>query len=370
MQIEVYTELTADQVADWKAFHSKSSHEHPRQDPCFAHVQHAIGETSLFAIGRHAGEICAVGLFSLTPSRIVPGRFSVASAESGPICDDPTTMIEFLRELAGTEAFAKVDTIGILPYWLDRQAETLSTALVAAGWTSSNETIPTGILDLTLSEEDLRASFSRSARDKIKKFNKSGIEIRHITTKHDVLEFYDMLNRHVYARNGLRCVPLAEQEAYFDHVLSDPEFATIWAAYHDGRFLAGEMSYRSQKTLFGLQFVTDPDAAKAAGDVRVVQSFVLKTASWAKNLGSTEYDLGEYVLTHDQNHPKFYFYEYKRQLNPTAVERIAEHTLVLNKFFHHINTLPRNIKKAIKERFPDLANKMKKIRLLIRTPKK
>jgi hypothetical protein len=370
MQIEVYTELTADQVAEWKAFQAKSSHQHPRQDPCFAPVQCALGETSLFAIGREADEICAVGLFSLTPSRIVPGRFSVAAAESGPICDDPTTMIEFLRELAGTEAFAKVDTIRILPYWLDSQAKTLSTALVAAGWTSSNETFPTGILDLTPSEEDLVASFSSNARSKIKKFNKSGVEIRRITAKHEVLEFYDALNRLILRPHGLRQVPLAEQEAYFDHVLSDPEFAGIWAAYHDGRFLAGGMRYRSEKTLFGLQFVTDPDAAKAVGDLRMVQSFYLEAIRWAKPLGSTAFDFGEYILTHDRKHPKFYMYEYKRQMNPTEVERIAEHTLVLNRFFHHINTLPGNIKKATKERFPYLANKMKKIRLLIRTLKK
>jgi hypothetical protein len=370
MQVDVYTELTTDQVAAWKAFQSKSSHEHPRQDPSFAHAQHAIGETSLFAIGRHAGEICAVGLFSLTPSRIVPGRFSVASAESGPTCDDVATMIEFLRELAGTEAFAKVDTIVILPYWLDRQAETLSTALVAAGWTSSNETFPAAILDLTLSDENLVASFSQQARRKIRKFEKSGIEITRVTAKHEVLEFYEKVNHFVNARRGLRHVSLAEQEAYFDHVLSDPEFAGIWAAYHDGRFLAGMFNYRSQKTAYFLQFVTDTDAAKAVGDVRVVQSFVLETAKWAKHRGSTVFDLGGYELTHDQNHPRFYIYEYKRQLNPIAVERIAEHTLVLNSFFYHINTLPRKIKKAIKERFPDLANKLKEIRNLMRTSKK
>jgi hypothetical protein len=360
MQIDVYTELTADQVAKWKAFQSKSIHEHPRQDPCFAPVQRAIGETSLFAIGREAGEFCAVGLFSLTPSRIVPGRFSVAYAESGPICDDPATMIEFLRELAETEAFAKVDTISILPYWLDGEAETLSTALVAAGWTSSEKRFPVGILDIALSEEDLVATFSSNARRKINKFNKSGIEIRRITAKHEVLEFYDMLNRHINARNGLRQVPLAEQEAYFDHVLSDPEFAGIWAAYHNGRFLAGGMRYRSHKTLFGHQFVTDPDAAKAVGDLRMVQSFYLETIRWAKHLGSTEFDFGEYILTHDRDHPHFYFYEYKRQMKPRPADRLVEHTLVLNKLSHNINALPSKIKGAIKSLLPGLANKMKK----------
>ena len=52
MQIEVYTELTAGKVAEWRAFQVAAQHQHPRQDPRFGEVERATGKVPLFAMYR------------------------------------------------------------------------------------------------------------------------------------------------------------------------------------------------------------------------------------------------------------------------------------------------------------------------------
>jgi hypothetical protein len=371
MQIEFHSELTADQGAEWRAFQAATRHQHPRQDPRFAEVERATGKTALFVTGRCDGALCAVGLFSLLPSRLVAGRFSAASALSGPICDDAVTLIRFLRELAGAEAFAKVDAIKVTPYWLDSHAAILAEALAAEGWIRSDaEPVRfTGIIDLTLSEEALVASFSRSARRKVRLVEKSSIEIRSIATAQDAREFYDKLNELVLGPHGLSPVPRAEQEAMFAHVLTDPEIGAVWGAYHEGLFLGGLQVYRSQKTAHARRYVADPTAAKAVSNLRVAPSLWLEAMVWAKQQGCTNFDVEGYRLIEDKADPMFNVFEYKRELNPTEATRIAEHTLVLSKVFHLVNTFPRNVKYAIKERLPSLAKMIKTHPLLIRNTK-
>ncbi len=355
-EIECLDSLTASQEAEWQAFLAGARHQHPRQDPRFATVEQATGQKVIFAIGRRGGKICAVGLFTLTPSRFLPGHISVASALSGPVCDDGAGMVDFLRGLAQHKRFAKVAAIRITPYWLDEEADDLAGTLAAAGFriTDPEPHRDTGMIDLTQSEDDLRASFSRSARRKVRLIEKSDIEIRRVETAEGAATFFERLNTLVIARHNLTPVAPAEYETGFSQIYSDPSIGVIFCAYHDEVFLGGLLLYRSGTTAHARRYVADPAAAQAIGNLRVAPALWLDGLLWAKHEGCTHFDVEGFLPVEDKSHPNFNVYEYKREFKPAHVRRIAEHTLVLNPLSHSVNAMPGQVKTGLKRLFPQL----------------
>ncbi|MEL7256877.1 MAG: GNAT family N-acetyltransferase [Pseudomonadota bacterium] len=350
MKIDCSDTLTDEQKAEWCVFLAQSQHQHPRQDLRFVDVMRAMGEEVLFVMGRQNGAVCAVGLFSLHPSRFLPGRIALATALSGPVCDDEDTLVDFVQNMAAHPQFAKVDAICITPYWLGEQAESLTGRLTAAGFrvTDPKPYRDTGVIDLTMSEEELQASFSRSARRKVRLVEKSEIEIRRIDTLADTETFFERLNRLVIARHNLTPVPHSEQQAGFHHIFSDPSIGIIFGAYHEENFLGGLLLYRSGKTAHARRYVADPGAAKAVGNLRVAPALWLQGLFWARREGCTQFDVEGYFPVDDKSHPNFNVYEYKREFKPDHIQRVAEHTLVLNRTSHSINTMPRRGKNAVK----------------------
>ena len=348
--------LTPSQEEEWQAFLLQARHQHPRQDPRFAAVERATGQEVIFAIGRRNGRICAVGLFTLQPSRFLPGHISVASALSGPVCDDGAEMVDFLHALAKHERFARVAAIRITPYWLEEEAAGLAGKLSQVGFTITDPEPhrDTGMIDLTLSEDELRASFSRSARRKVRLVEKSDIDIRRVETPEDAEVFFERLNTLVIARHNLTPVSRAEYETGFRRIYSDPSIGVIFAAYHEGVFLGGLLLYRSGTTAHARRYVADPGAAQAVGNLRVAPALWLEGLLWAKREGCTHFDVEGFLPVEDKSHPNFNVYEYKREFKPAHVRRLAEHTLVLNPGSHLMNTLPGRFKAGLKRMFPQI----------------
>ena len=356
MDIDCLDGLTEPQEAEWCAFLAQAQHQHPRQDPRFAEVERAVGQDVVFVIGRQEGKVCAVGLFTLQPSRFLPGRIAVASALSGPVCDDEDTLVAFVRAVAAHERFSKVDAIRITPYWLGEEAASLATRLADAGLriTDPKPYRDTGMIDLTMSEDELQASFSRSARRKVRLVEKSDIEIRKVDTPEASETFFERLNTLVIARHNLTPVSRAEQEAGYRHIYNDPSIGVIFGAYYDETFLGGLLLYRSGTTAHARRYVADPGAAQAVGNLRVAPALWLEGLFWAKREGCTRFDVEGYFPVEDKSHPNFNVYEYKREFKPAHIRRIAEHTLVLNRASHSVNVLPGQVKNGLKRLFPKI----------------
>lgn len=354
MDIECLDSLTDAQEAEWRGFIARSCHQHPRQDPRFAAVERAAGRDVVFAIGRRDGQIRAVGLFTLRSSRLVPGRMAAASALSGPICDDTDDLAAFVQAVARHPRFARVDAIRITPYWLEEEAEALAGRLAQAGLAVSDPEPcrNTGMIDLTMSEDALRASFSRSARRKVRLVEKSDIEILPVDTPAAAEVFFERLNSLVIARHKLTPVSRPEYEAGFRQIYSSPSIGAIFAAYHDGNFLGGLLLYRSDRTAHARRYVADPDAARAVGNLRVAPSLWLEGLLWAKRQGCTRFDVEGFLPVEDKTHPNFNVYEYKREFKPTHVRRLAEHTLVVNPLYHGIARLPARVKRGLRHLLP------------------
>lgn len=365
MEIECLNSLTDGQARDWTAFLKSAAHQHPRQDIRFAHVERALGQDVVFAIGRVQGDIKAVGIFSRQRHRFLPGRYAQATALSGPVCDDVGHLVSFVKGVANHAKFQKVDAMSITPYWTGDEIEGLQSALADAGFriTDSEPFRNTGLIDLDQSEDELRASFSRSARRKVRLIDKSHVEIREITTRQGAEEFFERLNTLVIARHNLTPVLKPEVDACIAHIYHDPTIGVIFGAYDRDTFLGGLLLYRSDRVAHARRYVADPDAAKAIGNLRVAPALWLEGLFWAKRQGCSLFDVEGFLPVEDKSHKNFNVYEYKREFKPTYVRRLAENTIVLHPASHAVSNMPGRVKAMVKAALPEAT--VRKIRSVI-----
>ena len=362
MKIECHADLTDEQLHEWRGFLAVARHQHPRQDPRFAEVERATGRTVIYAMGREDGRLVAVGMFALQPGRIARNRYSDAFALSGPVCDDAAQLVAFVEAVGSDPAFAKVDTLKVTPYWLGEEAEELDRQFASAGFVRSDpeQFRDTGLIDLTPTEDELRDSFSKSARRKVRLIEKSEVEVRQLTTLAEAGVFFDRLNKLVIERHNLTPVSRNEYEAGFNNVYNNPEAGVIFGAFHGGTFLGGLLLYRSNITAHARRYVADPGAAAEVNNLRVAPALWLEGMFWAKRQGCTAFDVEGFLPVEDKSHPNFNVFEYKREFKPTYSKRVAEHALILSVGMNTVNELPKKLKGVVKQRVPDLATRVQK----------
>lgn len=336
LRIEIHDSLPATTEREWDAFLHESLHAHPRQMRPAVAVVKATGRDVLYVLGRKQGRICATGLFSMQRSSLVPGRYAKVEALSGPVCDDPATMLEFLSALAGSNAFSRVDAISITPYWLGSDAESLGKVLQQAGWRCS-QTEPfrhTGLIDLSKSAEAIRAGFSQTTRRKLRDFEKTDVVIREIETLEEAAVFFQKLNYLVLHRHELTPISKAEYEAEFRSISQNPSYGVMFAAYRGEAFLGGALRFKSARIAHARRLFVDP---AAAGNLRIAPALLYQSMLWAKVQGCHTFDIEGFRQIDDTTDPLFKVYEYKREFRPTPAVRVGEHTLVLNSALHQMN---------------------------------
>lgn len=360
MEIVVRTALSPEESRKWTAFLERSAHAHPRQDLRMGELERAVGFTPLYVIGSRRGETCAVGLFILRPRGPRRLRLFEAIVRSGPVCDDAATLVEFLDAAVEQPPLSSALLVRISPYWLDDDARALTALLARSRWERSEpaEYRTTGLFDVTRSEEEIRASFSRSGRRKVRLAEKAGIEVRPITTMAGVELFHDRLNR-LNASRSLTAIPRAEYERGFELVYTDPSIGVILGAYHRDRFVGGYLSYRSRTTAFARSYVTDPETDALLDGLRIAPILWLHGMLWAKAQGCSRVDAEGWRVVTDVNDPKFKIYEYKGEFNPSPAIRVAEHTCVLRPAFRAILDLPATLRAGFRQSYPELSRNLR-----------
>jgi len=98
----------------------------------------------------------------------------------------------------------------------------------------------TQIIRLAATVEETRGSFRPTARNKIRKAEKEGVRVRRAVTESDFLEYGRMLA--VCSRRwGARC---DFGPAFFRELaLLDPDVVVMWLAEHEGRIIAGDLTF-------------------------------------------------------------------------------------------------------------------------------
>jgi len=197
MQVECYKFLSAEHATEWQEFLSDADHQHPRQDLRFADIERAEGADILFAMGRQNEKLCAIGLFTLSPHKLLPKCHSSALCLSGPVCDHSEQLGDFMDSLVLHPMLKRVGQVKITPYWMANEGETLAKVLANRGWTLADPEPcrQTGWVDITPLPEQIFASFSKSARREVRRAGRQDIQLSTITDSGIALDFLDSLNR-------------------------------------------------------------------------------------------------------------------------------------------------------------------------------
>jgi hypothetical protein len=327
LQVSVFTRLDPAERADWEGFLATATHQHPRQDPRFALAEAADGRPTCFTIGRdEAGRVAAVGLWTLRPHTFILGAYSEASCLSGPVVDEPDTMLAFLEAVRSTPAFARVGRLRVTPFWTDADADALTARLAADGWKRS-EPDPfrqTGWVDLTPGPDGILAAFSKSARREYRRAQRQGITISPASTDAEAEEFLESLNRLRRSR-GLTGIPAPGFRAAFHDMHRHGRIGIILTARHEGRFIGGLQLYRGRHAAHGRHFTTEPEILRALSNLRIAPLIWHHGMIWAHDHGCKLLDVEGWQHDTKVGDSKFNIYKYKAEFGPEPVRRIAEH---------------------------------------------
>ena len=334
MEVECFTELSEAQRGEWCDFLACSEHQHPRQDPRFAEIEKTLGRSVLFAIGREGKAIRGIGLLSLIPHPLLPGRWRQAVCLSGPICDDAATMAEFLHALAKHPTMQTVGSLHITPYWLDEDAASLDLILHAERWRPGelDRFRSTGLVDLSGKPEDILSRFSKSARRELRRAERQGTNLRMLSGADEAVEFRESLNR-LHASRGLAAIDAAAFLVGWDAIYRHGDVGTILGAFKDGQFLGGLQLMRSRDVAHGRYFTTEPEALRAAGNLRISPALWFEGMLWAKSRGCLFLDVEGYRLP-EAGDAKYNIYKYKSELGPALASRISERAITLHPLIH------------------------------------
>lgn len=349
MAVACHRTLSDDDCRDWVGFLNASAHQHPRQDPAFGPVETMLGRQVIHAIGRRAGRVCAVGLFSLVPHPVLSGAFTDAFCLSGPVADTEDDLLDFATALAKDPAFARVGRLRLTPFWRDRAGESLGTRLRAAGWriTDREPVRPTGFVDLAPDMEEILGKFSKSARREIRRAERQGVELLQIADLDQAGTFFDSLSRLRHQRR----LPSRDKACFlanFPMIHAPGQLGVLICAYHQGDFLAGLLLYRGRDVAHARHFTTEPERLHALSNLRIAPLVWLAAMRWAKGQGCSALDVCGYEVQPLQTGRLYNINKYKGEFAPIPIARLAEHGRVIAPFIHVTGNAKALVKVGIK----------------------
>lgn len=320
MDVNIGFEISDRDRLDWVEFWSRSSHPHPRQHPLSAEIILATGNKPVYAIGRSDGRITCVGLFSIRPwfgeKRYAPEAF----CQRGPVFDDPSVLTEFLDQVCDFFRSLRTGIVGICPYWIYPEAEAARGAIKSAGFVGGRE--PTGRVDLSRSEEEILASFSKKVRRRVREASAANIEIRPAKTWDEAKQAYDCLAS-MRSKRGI--VEMTEEEfrATWEHFLKHGELGVVLNAYLGSEFLSAIWLLRSNHTAHSPVFAIDQEAMdRLAKNITIGLAMFFESFLWAKSKGCQWFDLEGSVEANDPEAQTYQIQKFKSRLEPVAVQRI------------------------------------------------
>ena len=332
MEIKFLSEKDDVWKAKWSQFLLRSEHQHPRQDLAFSPVDVAFGRQPIYVVGHEGGEVRAISMFGLQNFGHSTTSYSEASAFNGPVCDNVDDFREFLKKIVQEPFFRKVGKVKITPYWTGSDVEVLEGMLNELGWktSSAKNSLSTGLVDVTKNENEMFASFSKSARREIRRAQRQGVNIKSIRDENGALEFLKSQNA-LCAQRGMQLVGKAAFMTSFHEIYKSGDVGVILGAYKEDVFLSGLQMYRGVHVAHGRHFSSNMDALRKLSNLRISPTVWLSGAKWAAQKGCRFLDVEGYREDLPVGHEMANIFKYKGELNPTLTPRISEHYLVTNR---------------------------------------
>ncbi|MEH6525469.1 MAG: peptidoglycan bridge formation glycyltransferase FemA/FemB family protein [Sneathiella sp.] len=354
MKLEYLEKLDGAMRVEWDTFIYESKNQHPRQFPLFADIEKAEGRHPCFVIGTENERICAAALVSRIPHKLLMGKYSYATILSGPICDDTEKLREFLTCLINERVFNNAGRIFVSPYWLASDAEKAQKILAEIGFKSAEKSSlrKTGLVDLKRSEQEILASFSKSARREVRRAERMNVTVTAVSRKEEYVAFLKILNQMRKLRN-LSVLDESTMGFSFDHFYKHGNHGVVLCAWHDNILLAGLQIYRSKDMAHGRHFAGDNDKLKDLKNLRISPLLWFEGMKWAKDSGCSQFDLEGYNANISKGDSRYFIYKYKGEFSPQEISRVAEHYIVINPIYD----FPGDIVPKLKVRVKRILNK-------------
>ena len=358
MDIQIVDALDEEKRTEWNEFYDSVIYQHPRQSPIYSHVDERHYQAVRYAIGRINGQIVACGAFALSAHPYLKGVVREARCMCGPLCNDAELMFAFISQLSQHPKFRYVGQICISPYWLEDEARILNATAGREGWKDyeqRGEYRKTGVIDLTLSHDELLAHCSASARKHYRKAIKMKVESRNITTTEGANRLYEIMEFALGGRN----ISLYSHKYYmdlFESVLKGGSHGVLMGSYIGDEMLGGCMNFRSSIAGIGRILVMDTPRINAHGNLRLSPFILMNSFMWAQKHGCTRFDLEGYEDPEKSPKTLKNVHEYKSKMAPKPVVRFAEHKKINNTVIH----VSGNMKQIAKSNLRVLRRKLKR----------
>ena len=305
-----------DAPAGWDAAAAHGPGGHVMQSAAWAAIRAKQGWTAEF--------LRPAGAHALVLWRPLPGGMRFGYCPRGPVASDGE-LPDALRALAAHVRSTRGALV--LKVDLERTAASASVALKAAGFVRGPDIQPVvATLELPLvdrTQDDLMASLDKDTRWSARQPEKRGVTVYRGTSDDDLAAFYDL-----YALTGRRAGFITRTAAYYRTVwraLIDADLATLWLAEHEGRPVAGAMTWHC-----GDREVYQYGATNDAGrKVYAAYGLLWRCIAEARARGARTFDFGGIPADPgDATDPMHGPYLFKKGFGGTVTHWVGAHDAV------------------------------------------
>ena len=300
----------------WDAAAAGGPGGHVMQSSAWAAIREGQGWTAEF--------LRPAGAHALVLWRPLPGGMRFGYCPRGPVAST-AELPDALRALA---AHAK-GTRGALVLKIDpeRTAAEAAAALKAAGFARGPDIQPVvATLEIPLfgrTQDDLMASLEKDTRWSVRQPEKRGVVVYQGTSDEDLGVFYDL-----YALTGRRAGFITRTAAYYRTVwrtLVDAGLATLWLAEHEGRPVAGAMTWHCGDREVYQYGATNDQGRK----VYAAYGLLWRCITEARARGARTFDFGGIPADpSDTNDPMHGPYLFKKGFSGTVTHWVGAHDAV------------------------------------------
>jgi lipid II:glycine glycyltransferase (peptidoglycan interpeptide bridge formation enzyme) len=321
MNTEFVRSLTTQQQQQWSDFLKQSDHAHPNQHYSMSQIEIAKGRTSIFAIGSVNNQIVVAGLFSIRPLWFGRKYSLEAICLSGPVFNDPAHLKPFLGQTIDYFGQIGVGRISMTPFWFYPEAEAVKDVFRQMRFKSKREPIPTGLVDLRRSEEEMIAALSQKTRKDMRQLEKLPINVYPITQLEDTQPLYHCLSK---MRSEKRILPMSwnEFKGLYLWAQDNPQMGCFLRADYEQTFISGMLLKYGTKCAHGSAYAINTEAKKMPPKTSLGFNLWWQSLLWVKKQGSCNFDVDYYEENVEPTHPFYGFYKFKKHFKPVQVYRI------------------------------------------------
>jgi Acetyltransferase (GNAT) domain len=329
--------LTEGQSRALAAFVEGNSHCHVFQHACWVSVSGRTRRSQyVYFWGEERGE---VRVSALVHRMQLPGtRWRRDNVERGPVCDDPSLLIEATAELAQRLQAAGSVSLTVNPYWAQAEARQIEAGLGALGFVPLvRRNAPHShslVIDLTRSETDIFGSFRESTRRAIKRAQKMGLVVAPAEAEQDMEAFHHLSIR-AAAANGLQPLERGYLVRLWQQCLADQRYGLCLLARYQGQLVSAHIALKHGVRA---EYVYAPSWLDCHRDLPKNHLNVWEAVQWARARGCSTYDMGGYVLNAPEGSQVAGVNQFKLGFTRTQVDLVREHRRVFRPFGHWLLT--------------------------------